>query len=157
MLGSDLTLSDNYLSLMEDGGQAYIYAFRLKSTSSILGGYYTQLSGAEELDQFTGFAAASDVERGYYSSKSKIFKVSAANGIVTELYRLAAGAEIVDLKMLKSGTDANRQLVIAVNRGTVGEVHCIFLNEFGDIDSNRKAIVYTGFGQITNISYRKAS
>jgi hypothetical protein len=157
MLGSDLTLSDNYLSLMEDGGQAYIYAFRLKSTSSILGGYYTQLSGARELDQFTGFAAASDVERGYYSSKSKIFKVSAANGIVTELYRLAAGAEIVDLKMLKSGTDANRQLVIAVNRGTVGEVHCIFLNEFGDIDSNRKAIVYTGFGQITNISYRKAS
>ncbi|WP_286862732.1 MULTISPECIES: PKD-like family lipoprotein [Sphingobacterium] len=157
MIGSDFTLGNNYLSLMTDEKQAYIYAFRLSSDDNIPDGYYTSLAGAKELDQYTGFAAASDVERAYYSSKNKIYKISAANGSVTELFSLPNGAEIVDLKMLKAGDDANRQLVFAVNKGTSGEVHCIFLNEFGDIDSSRKEIVYTGFGQITNISYRKAS
>jgi hypothetical protein len=63
----------------------------------------------------------------------------------------------VDLKMLKAGTDANRQLVIAINKGSVGEIHCIYINEFGDLDTGKPPIVYSGFGVITNISYRVAS
>lgn len=157
MLGSDITVGKNYLSLMTDDSQAYIYAFRLSSTANILGGYYTPLIGAKDIDQITGFAAASDVERAYYSSKKKVYRLSAANGSVTELLSLPDGAEIVDLKMLKEGTDANRQLVIAVNKGGAGEVHCVFINEFGEIDASRKELVFTGFGQITNISYRKSS
>lgn len=157
MLGSDLTLNDNYLSLMTDDKKAFIYAFRLTSNASIPSGYFTELSGTQELDEYTGFAAASDVERAYYTSKRKVFKISAANGSINEIYSFTTGEEIVDIKMLKSGIDANRQLTIAINKGGNGEVHCIFLDEFGEVDKTKKVKIYTGFGQITNISYRKAS
>lgn len=157
MLGSDATLSGNYLSLMRDETKSYIYAFRLRAASAIAAGYYSELSGAQQIDQITGFAAASDIERAYYSSKNNVYKVSAANGSVAQIYSFPKGSEIVDLKMLKAGTDANRQLVIAINNGQVGEIHCIYINEFGDLDTSKPPIVYSGFGVITNISYRVAS
>ena len=157
MLGADATLNNNYLALMGDGNAYYIYAFRLRTAAAIATGYYTQLSSPIEVNNLTGFAAASDIERAYYSSNQKIFKVSAANGTVTEIYSLSEGGQIVDLKMLKTGTDENRQLTIAVNKGGEGEVHCIYIDDFGDLDKNRVPKVYSGFGTITNLSYRNPS
>lgn len=154
MLASDRTVSENYLSLMTDNTNYYIYAFRLRATSAIAAGYYTQLTQAPDITQLTAFAAASNVERGYYSTKNKIYKVSATTGDVTLVYEFPSGKEIVDMKLLKTGTDANKQLTVALNSGVQGEVHYVYLDDFGDRDNSRSIKIHTGFGSITNISYR---
>lgn len=155
MLGADVTVRNNYLGLMQSGANYYLYAFNLYSGAE--SGYFTQLSSAPEADQLKAFAASSKYEHAYYATSNSIYKVVAASGVVTKLYGFSGGGEIVDMKMLKNGTDANKMLAIAINNGEQGEVHYIYLDDLGNLDASRTPKVIPGFGKITNLSYRLPS
>lgn len=153
MIAADASVSNNYLSLMKDEANYYLYAFNFYTSTA--SGSYTQLSSAPpEIDQLTGFTASSKFQHVYYSSKNKIYKLISASGAVFLIHEFPAGYEIADCKMLKRGANANKQLVVAVNKGGAGEIHYVYLDDLGNYDNSKANTVFTGFGKIVNISYR---
>lgn len=161
MVAADYTIGGafgayDFIGLMKDDANAY-YVYLFKFYTGLGKGEFYALSNAQEIGQMTAFAGATNSARGYYSSKNKIYKISGANGSVEQIYTLKEPGDIVDMQMLRDGDDADHVLAVAVNNGSQGRVIYVHLNEFGNVDSNRADKIYTGFGTITNISYRNPS
>ncbi|ERJ59012.1 MULTISPECIES: PKD-like family lipoprotein [Sphingobacterium] len=161
MVAADYTIggpwgAHDFIGLMRDEGNAY-YVYLYKFYTNIGQGEFYSLKNAEEIEQMTAFAGATNSARAYYSSKNKIYKISGANGAVEHIYTLKDAGDIVDVQMLRDGDDADYMLAVAVNNGTQGRVVYLYLDDFGNTDNTRKEKIFNGFGQITNISYRNPS
>ena len=163
MLAADYTVGNDYLSLMSDANSYYIYSFNINTgfTSS----FYRTLTQVPEVEDLKAFTASGAYRHAYYASKNKIYRIDAASGAVSLIYEFPTAVEIADLKMFKRKNrsyiqlaplqeDHNKVLAVAVNSGDSGEVHYIYLNSLGDLDTAREPKRFSGFGNIVSLDYR---
>ncbi|MFD2598211.1 PKD-like family lipoprotein [Sphingobacterium corticis] len=163
MIAADYTRGYDYLSLMRDDNGYYIYSFNINT--GFRSSFYRSLPQVPEVDDLRGFTASGAFRHAYYASRNKIYRIDASSGAVSLIYEFPSDREISDLKMFKLKNRSyiqlaslqeqhNKLLAIALNNGEKGEVHYIYLNSLGDLDTSRKPKTFTGFGNIVSLDYR---
>jgi hypothetical protein len=95
----------------------------------------------------------------YYASDNQIYKLDIPAKTATPIYTFPAGTEIRAMKMyrnLKSSLDPNHNKMIAVatRESGQGKVYYFPIAATGDFTGNTYSKVFSGFGQINEITFK---
>lgn len=162
MIGCDYTAAGEYYCVMKDENGYYLYS--VTTNKSPYAGIAQPFLNSPDIGKATSFAASSILKQLYYAAGNKIYLYDVLAKTAHQVYQFPDGYQIKDLKMYKriylyfntSPKDPmhDKRLVVAANKGNDGEVFFFDLNSLGDISGNTYSHKFTGFGSISQISYR---
>ncbi|MNX52728.1 hypothetical protein D3C86_834130 [compost metagenome] len=87
----------------------------------------------------------------YYASGQKIYLYDILANSSRLVYTFPADTKIADLEMLRA---TSKRLVVALNKGTAGEVYYFDLDNLGNFVGNTYVKKFEGFGEIVHLGYR---
>lgn len=138
---------DEYYFVMQNN-TGVRYLLSLNGTTPDL----NQLIGnSPDIATATKFATSSVVKHMYYASGQKIYLYDILANSSRLVYTFPADTKIADLKMLRA---TSKRLVVALNKGTAGEVYYFDLDNLGNFEGNTYVKKFGGFGEIVHLGYR---
>lgn len=135
-----------YFVMQNNAGVRY-----LLSINGTKPGLNQLIGNSPDIATATKFATSSVVKHMYYASGQKIYLYDILANSSRLVYTFPADTKIVDLKMLRA---TSKRLVVAVNKGTAGEIYYFDLENLGDFVNNTYVKKFEGFGEIVNLNYR---
>lgn len=143
LMGDD---DEFYFVMQNKTGMRYLLS--LKGTKPDLN---QLISNSPDIATATKFATSSIVKHMYYASGQKIYLYDMSANSSLLVYTFPANTQIADLKMLH---ETSKRLVVAVNKGTAGEIYYFDLENLGDFVNNTYVKKFEGFGEIVHLNYR---
>jgi hypothetical protein len=89
----------------------------------------------------------------YYVSGNKLYLYDIPAGKARLVYSFATGTEVRSMKLVRPGY---RTLVVATHESGEGKVYYFPVAATGDFEGNTYSKVFSGFGKINDIAYKKA-
>lgn len=136
-----------YFVMQNNAGARYLY-----SLEGDLPGINQFINNSPDINIANAFATSSVTKQLYYSAGNKIYLYDITANLSRLIYSFPADVLIKDIKMLRS---TSKRIVVAVNKGAVGEVFYFDLSNVGDFVGNTYVKKFEGFGEIVQLSYRK--
>ncbi|MNK14783.1 hypothetical protein D3C87_329130 [compost metagenome] len=139
--------NDEFYFVMENNaGVRY-----LLSINGTTPGLNQLIGNSPDIATATKFATSSVVKHMYYASGQKIYLYDILANSSRLVYTFPADTKIADLEMLRA---TSKRLVVALNKGTAGEVYYFDLDNLGNFVGNTYVKKFEGFGEIVHLGYR---
>lgn len=153
--------SSVYNSLFVNNNNDSVFNYRMEMTKADPATVVDTLGIIPSLLTAKQFVMSRKLNFVYYTSGNQVYLLDIPARKARVIYTFAAGAEVRAMKLYynsKTSSDPDNYNVIAIatNEGGEGKVYQFALGATGEFASNTYRSVYSGFGLINEITYKRA-
>ncbi len=139
----------------------FVYQMNPALATPALNAYYMPPTTAPGLLTATKFETSRLLPHMYYVNGNKVYLLDLPAQTSRVVYTFPAGTEVTAMRMyynskVTTDVDNNKLLAIATMEGTAGKVYTFPIAATGDFTGATYRKMYTGFGKITDIAFKRA-